>query len=256
MDAVKPLGAVLVDDEALARDLLREHLARHPDVAILAECANGLEAVKAISELSPDLVFLDIRMPGLDGFEVLELLPKRADGGPAVVFVTAYDEFALKAFDANAVDYLLKPFDRARFEAALERARLRRRGPSAAAVAAAAARGPGPLSRVVVKDGATITILPVATIDWIKAEDDYVLLRANGRNHLKQETLANLEAQLPPERFVRIHRSYLLALDRLDRLRPTSTGGQEALLADGTVLPVSRAGARLLRERLDGVARG
>ena len=253
MDAAKPLGAVLVDDEALARDLLREHLARHPDVKILAECANGLEAVKAIGELAPDLVFLDIRMPGLDGFEVLELLPRREDGGPAVVFVTAYDEFALKAFDANAVDYLLKPFDRARFEAALERARRRRGVPPAVA---AAARGPGPLSRVVVKDGATITILPVATIEWIKAEDDYVLFRASGRNHLKQETLATLEAQLPPERFVRIHRSYLLALDRLDRLRPTPTGGQEALLSDGTVLPVSRAGARLLRERLDGGTRG
>jgi len=246
MDTAKPLGAVLVDDEALARDLLREHLARHPDVAILAECGNGLEAVKAIGELAPDLVFLDIRMPGLDGFEVLELLPKREDGGPAVVFVTAYDEFALKAFDANAVDYLLKPFDRARFEAALERARRRRGVPAAAA----SARGPDPLSRVVVKDGAAITILPVATIEWVKAEDDYVLLRASGRNHLKQETLANLEAHLPGKRFVRIHRSYLLALDRLERLRPTPTGGQEALLTDGTALPVSRAGARLLRRRL------
>jgi two-component system LytT family response regulator len=251
MDVGKTLGAVLVDDEALARDLLREHLARHPDVEILAECANGLEAVKAIGELAPDLVFLDIRMPGLDGFEVLELLPKREDGGPAVVFVTAYDEFALKAFDANAVDYLLKPFDRTRFEAALERARRRRGVPPAAA-----ARGPGPLSRVVVKDGATITILPVASIEWVKAEDDYVLLRARDRNHLKQETLASLEAQLPAERFVRIHRSYLLALDRLDRLRPTPTGGQEALLADGTVLPVSRAGARLIRARFGGGARG
>jgi two-component system LytT family response regulator len=251
MNAGKTLGAVLVDDEALARDLLREHLARHPDVEILAECANGLEAVKAIGELAPDLVFLDIRMPGLDGFEVLELLPKREDGGPAVVFVTAYDEFALKAFDANAVDYLLKPFDRTRFEAALERARRRRGVPPAAA-----ARGPGPLSRVVVKDGATITILPVPVIEWIKAEDDYVLLRSGGRNHLKQETLANLEAQLPPERFVRIHRSYLLALDRLERVRPTPTGGHEALLRDGTVLPVSRAGARLLRERLGGDPHG
>jgi len=253
MDAGRPLRAILVDDEALARDLLREHLARHPDVTILAECANGFEAVKAISDLSPDLVFLDVRMPGLDGFEVLELLPKREDGGPAIVFVTAYDEFALKAFDANAVDYLLKPFDRPRFEAALERARLRRGVPLAAA---AAARGPRPLARVVVKDGATITILPVSSIEWAKAEDDYVLLRARGRNHLKQETLANLEAQLPPERFVRIHRSYLLALDRLDRLRPTPTGGQEALLTDGAVLPVSRAGARLIRERLGTASAG
>ena len=253
MEPAKSLGAVLVDDEALARDLLREHLARHPDVTILAECANGFEAVKAISGLSPDLVFLDIRMPGLDGFEVLELLPPRADGGPAVVFVTAYDDFALKAFDANAVDYLLKPFDRVRFEAALERARRRRAVPPPLA---ASARGPAPLTRVVVKDGATISILPAATIEWIKAEDDYVLLRASGRSHLKQETLANLEAQLPPGRFVRIHRSYLLALDRLERLRPTPTGGQEALLRDGTVLPVSRAGARLLRDRLGSSSAG
>jgi two-component system LytT family response regulator len=252
MEARKALRVVLADDEALARDLLREHLERHSDVTILADCANGLEAVKAIDELAPDVVFLDIRMPGLDGFEVLELVRKRGDDGPAVVFVTAYDEFALKAFDANAVDYLLKPFDRERFEAALERARRRRGVPPAAL----SARGPGPVERVVVKDGAAITVLPVATIEWVRAEDDYVLLNANGRSHLKQQTLANLEAQLPPERFVRIHRSYLLALDRLDRLRPTPTGGQEALLRDGTALPVSRAGARLLRRRLGAVSGG
>jgi len=222
-------------------------------VTILAECANGFEAVKAISDLSPDLVFLDIRMPGLDGFEVLELLPPRADGGPAVVFVTAYDDFALKAFDANAVDYLLKAVRPGPFRGGARAGAAPPRRPPAARRLRPRTR---PLTRVVVKDGATISILPAATIEWIKAEDDYVLLRASGRSHLKQETLANLEAQLPPGRFVRIHRSYLLALDRLERLRPTPTGGQEALLRDGTVLPVSRAGARLLRDRLGSSSAG
>ncbi len=212
--------------------------------------------MKAIGELAPDLVFLDIRMPGLDGFEVLELLPKREDGGPAVVFVTAYDEFALKAFDANAVDYLLKPFDRARFEAALERALRRRGAPAGTAAAVAAAAGPVRSTASSSRTGRPSRSSRSARSSGSRPRTTTSSSARSGRNHLKQETLANLEAQLPAERFVRIHRSYLLALDRLDRLRPTPTGGQEALLADGTVLPVSRAGARLLRERLGGDPRG
>jgi two-component system LytT family response regulator len=242
---------VIADDEELARALVREFLAAHPDVAVLAECANGFEAVKAAAETNPDVLFLDVRMPGLDGFEVLELVERDAEGRPAVVFVTAYDLYALRAFDANAVDYLLKPFDRARFDTALERARSRIGAPAppVAAPAAGALRG-GPLARVVVKDGATVTILPVETIDFVKAEDDYVLLRSRGRDHLKQQTLASLEAALPRERFVRIHRSYLLNLDRLEKVAPSETGAPTALLADGTRLPVSRAGAQRLNEAL------
>jgi two-component system LytT family response regulator len=238
-----------VDDEELARSLVRQLLAAHPDVAILAECANGFEAVKAVAETKPDLLFLDVQMPQLDGFEVLELIERDESGRPAVIFVTAYDRYALKAFEENAVDYLLKPFDRARFDTALARARTRLAAGGAPAAAPPVPRGE-PLSRVVVKDGVTVTILPVAQIDYVKAEDDYVLLRSAGRNHLKKQTLASLEEALPKERFVRIHRSYLLNLDRLARLTPSATGAPTAVLTDDTRLPVSRAGAQRLHELL------
>ncbi len=244
--ASRPVGVVIVDDEPLARELVREYLAAHPDVAVLAECANGFEAVKAVAETRPDVLFLDVQMPRLDGFEVLELLEKDADGRPAVVFTTAYDQYALRAFDANAVDYLLKPFDRTRFDTALERARSR----IGAAPPAPAPRREGPLARIVVKDGTTVTVIPVETIDFAKAEDDYVLIRASGRSHLKQQTLASLEEQLPRERFVRIHRSFLLNLDRLKTVEAKESGGAEAVLADGTRLPVSRAGAQRLNDAL------
>lgn len=246
--ASRPLGAVIVDDEELARALVIELLAAHPDVTVLATCANGFEAVKAVAEKKPDLLFLDVQMPRLDGFEVLELIERDAEGRPAVVFVTAYDQYALRAFDANAVDYLLKPFDRARFDTALARARSR--------IGAARPAGPsrslreGPLTRVVVKEGVTVAVLPIGTIDFVKAEDDYVLLQARGKHHLKQQTLASLEEALPRERFVRIHRSYLLNLDRLQKLEPSETGAPTAVLTDGTRLPVSRAGAQRLHEAL------
>ena len=246
--AFRPLGVVIVDDEELARELVREFLVSHGDVAVLATCANGFEAVKAVAEQKPDVLFLDVQMPGLDGFEVLELVERDAEGRPAVVFVTAYDQYALRAFDANAVDYLLKPFDRARFDVALERARSRIGAARPAAPAAPLREGP--LTRVVVKSGTTVTVLPVETIDFVKAEDDYVLLSAGGKEHLKQQTLASLEDALPKERFVRIHRSYLLNLDRLKKVGPGETGAPTAVLVDGTRLPVSRAGAQRLNEIL------
>jgi len=243
------LGAVIVDDEALARSLVRQLLAAHPDIRVLAECANGFDAVRAVAETKPDVLFLDVQMPQLDGLEVLELIDRDDAGRPAVVFVTAYDQYALKAFDANAVDYLLKPFDQARFDRALERARARL---AAGAVPPALPLGPrrAPLSRVVVKDGVKVTVLPVGKIDYVKAEDDYVLLFSGGRNHIKKQTLASLEDALPRERFVRIHRSYLLNLDRLARVAGSAAGGSTAVLVDGTSLPVSRAGAQRLRALL------
>jgi two-component system LytT family response regulator len=240
---------VIVDDEDLARSLVAELLGAHPDVTVLASCANGFEAVKAVTEKKPDLLFLDVQMPQLDGFEVLELIDRDEAGRPAVIFVTAYDHYALKAFEKNAVDYLLKPFDRARFDTALARARARLVSGEAPARETPVLRG-APVSRVAVKDGVVVTILPVSRIDFVKAEDDYVLLHADGRNHLKNQTLASLEEALPKERFVRIHRSYLLNLDRLSRLEASPTGAPTAVLMDGTRLPVSRAGAQRLRERL------
>ena len=241
------MKALIVDDEDLARAVVREHLATHPDVEVVAECANGFEAVKAAAQHQPDLVFLDIQMPKLDGFEVLELL--EADGRrPAVVFVTAYDQHALRAFEAQAVDYLLKPFSKERFEAALAKARTVREGRPPAAQLATAARQGRPLERIVVKDGPKVTVIPLDRLDWVQAQDDYVLLRTEGKNLLKQQTLASLESQLDPARFIRIHRSFILNLDRLARIEQDAKEHREAILRDGTRLPVSRAGYQRLRE--------
>jgi len=245
--------AVVVDDEAPARALMREYLSAHPDVEVVGECANGFEAVKRIGELSPDVVFLDVQMPKLDGFEVLELL----DPGPAVVFCTAYDEYALRAFEVHAVDYLLKPFGRERLAEALARVRARASGaaagtappPPSATALAAAARPPGRwLERVLVKDGSRVQVIPIERIEYVEAEDDYIAIHAEGRSWLKTQTLGELADQLDPARFVRIHRGFVLPLDRLARLELVAKDSRMAILHDGTELPVSRAGYQRLKE--------
>ena len=240
--------ALIVDDEELARAVVREHLAAHADIEILGEAANGFEAVKMAAELKPDLVFLDVQMPKLDGFEVLALL----EGKPAVIFVTAFDQHALRAFDAHAVDYLLKPFSKARFDAALDKAR-RAAKPSAELAPAlqSAARDGKPLDRIVVKDGPKVTIVPLDKLDFVQAQDDYVLLKTEGRELLKQQTLSSLEGQLDPGRFIRIHRSYLLNLEKLARLEQDSKEHWEAVLRDGARLPVSKTGYQRLRPLWD-----
>jgi two-component system LytT family response regulator len=246
------MKALIIDDEELARAVVREHLATHPDVEVAAECANGFEAIKAAAQHQPDLIFLDIQMPKLDGFEVLELL--EAEGRrPAVVFVTAYDQHAIRAFEAQAVDYLLKPFSKDRFDAALGKAKLllasqpRPALPPAGELAAAIRQG-RPLERIVVKDGPKVTVVHLDRLDWIQAQDDYVLLRTEGKSLLKQQTLATLESQLDQARFIRIHRSYILNLDRLVRVEQDSKEHRDAILRDGTRLPVSRSGYQRLRE--------
>ena len=250
------MKALIIDDEDLARAVVREHLRAHPDVEVAAECANGFEALKAAAQHLPDLIFLDIQMPKLDGFEVLELL--EAEGKrPAVVFVTAYDQHALRAIEAHAVDYLLKPFSKERFDAALAKARALQAAqpttpPTAAAELASTARQGKPLERIVVKDGPKVTVVHLDRLDWVQAQDDYVLLRTEAKNLLKQQTLASLETQLDPSRFIRIHRSYLLNLDRLVRVEQDSKEHREAILRDGTRLPVSRAGYQRLRELWEG----
>jgi len=246
-----PLRVAIVDDEELARGVLREFLRDTPDVEIVAECANGFEAVKVVSELKPDLLLLDVQMPKLTGFEVVELVGREQ----AVVFVTAYDDYALKAFEVHAVDYLLKPFERARLDEALARARERlsargRESVGAAAVAASLGSRPKPLDRVLIRDGAKVHIVPVGRIDYVQAQDDYVSIHADGRSLLKEQTLGDLEASLDPSRFVRIHRSYLLNIDRLARVEPTSKDARVAVLKDGTQLPVSRSGYQRLEELL------
>jgi two-component system LytT family response regulator len=236
--------AVLVDDEELARGYLRELLAPHPEIVVAAECANGFEAVKAVAETSPDLLFLDVQMPKLDGFEVLELIePSQA---PVVIFVTAYDRYATRAFDAHAVDYLLKPFSAQRFERALERARARLAEPRALPYIAREARGERP-QRIVVKDGARVHVIPVARLDYVVAQDDYVALHSEGKSYLKQQPIAAVEELLDPSCFVRLHRSAIVNLERVARIEPYGKESRIAILNDGTRLPVSRSGyARLL----------
>ena len=259
--APSPLRVLVVDDEAPARALAVEYLAAEPGVELAGECANGFEAVRAVADLDPDVVLLDVQMPKLDGFEVLELLGARPAGRPAVVFATAYEEHAIRAFEVRAVDYLLKPYPAERLHEALERARERLgRGAaegdagaadeSAAAALAAAARGGRPLERILVRDGARIHVLPADRLDYAEARGDYLRLKAGGEEHRKQQTLGELEAQLDPDRFVRIHRAYLLNVERLARLELYAKDSRLAILTDGTRLPVSRAGYARLRELL------
>ena len=245
------LRVAIVDDEIPARQVLREYLSSDPNVELVAECANGFDAVKAVADKHPDLLLLDVQMPKLDGFEVLELVGRET----AVVFTTAYDEYALRAFEVHAVDYLLKPFSLDRLQEALGRVRERlARAPvaqPAAAEIAAAARPRGTwLSRIVIRHGPEVHIVPIDKVDYVEAQDDYVGVRTGDKTLLKEQTLGELERQLDPRRFVRVHRSYLLNLDRLVRLEPTETDGKVAVLRDGRRLPVSRSGYARLQQLL------
>jgi two-component system LytT family response regulator len=238
---MKPLRLVIADDEDLARSLVREFLKDSLDLEIVAECRNGFEAVKAVTELKPDLLLLDIQMPRLDGFEVLELIERETN----VVFITAYDQYAIRAFDVHAIDYLLKPFSAERLCEALDRARKKidRGEPTTTAALAAEARPPGTRAdRILIRDGGDVHVVPMARIDYVEAQDDYVCFRAEGKRYLKQQTLADVETVLDPTRFVRIHRSYILNVERLAKLELYAKDSHAAILRDGTRLPVSRSG--------------
>jgi two-component system, LytTR family, response regulator len=249
----KRIRTMIVDDEDLARQVLREFLSKHPEIEVVAECANGFQAVKCAAELEPDLLFLDIQMPKLDGFEVLELI----GANRAVIFVTAYDTFAIRAFEVHAVDYLLKPVSAERFDAALERAEQRLSGktpsaPLAAMELAASARPPLQyLDRIPVRDGTSVFILQVGKLDYAEAQDDYVALVSGGKKHLKQQTISSLESALDPSRFLRIHRSYIVNLERVVKIEPFGKDTHVAILSGGVQLPVSRAGHARLRAFLD-----
>jgi len=257
------LRALLVDDEAPARRTLQLLLASHRDVQVVGECASGPEAVAAIESSRPDLLFLDIHLPGFNGFEVLQRVQDAVP--PSVVFVTAYDEHAIRAFDEQAVDYLLKPFDDERFHRALERAKAKVRhrqleglARQMAAVQASAKDEPTPsasgrhrepefLERVAVREAGRIFFVRASDIDWIEAQDYYVQLHVADQTHLLRESMRNLEARLDPRRFVRIHRSTLVNLDRVSELRPFFHGEYTVILNDGTQLKLSRS----YRDRLE-----
>ena len=247
MTNTERLRVVIVDDEPLARAVVREYLTAHPDTELIAECANGFEAVKAVAELSPDLMFLDVQMPKLSGFEVLELVGRSVP----VVFTTAYDQYALQAFEVHAIDYLLKPFSAERFGEALARARERlasREPMPVDALLADARPRQGHAERVLIRDGAQVHVLPVDKIDYVEAQDDYVCFKAEGKEYLKDQTMGALESQLDPAQFVRIHRSYLLNIERIARVELYAKDSRVVILRDGRRLPVSRAGyARLAK---------
>jgi two-component system LytT family response regulator len=241
------MRVIIVDDEFLARALLREYLGAHPAIEIVAECANGFEAVKAIGELQPDLVFLDIQMPKLDGFEVVEL----ARAQTCYVFVTAFDQYALKAFEVRALDYLLKPFSRERLAQALANVAARATPvQEVQAVASEAARRHGPLERILVRDGARVHVVATSSIDWIEAQDDYVQISAGGRTHLKNGRMAELEEGLDPGVFLRVHRSYIVNVAAIERIEAPSKDSWCAVLRDGKRVPVSRSGYAKLREAM------
>jgi two-component system LytT family response regulator len=243
------ITALIVDDEDLARLVLRDLVQTHSEITIAAECSNGFEAVKAVAEHKPDLIFLDVQMPKLSGFDVLELIGTDT----AVIFVTAYDQYAMRAFEVHAVDYLLKPIGRERFEAALERAKSRigEKLPPAPELAAAARPPRQFLDRIVVRDGTRVTLIPIRKLDYAEAQDDYVALASEGKKHLKQQTIASLEACLDPEQFVRVHRSYVVNFEKVVRIEPYGKDSRLAILADGTRLPVSRTGYARLKALLD-----
>jgi two-component system LytT family response regulator len=269
-----PIRVLIVDDEPAAREGLRHLLSTDPEVSILGECANGREALTEIRRAAPDVLFLDVQMPGLDGFGMLrELGPDRV---PVVVFVTAYDQYALHAFDVRALDYLLKPFSDERFQEALARAkahvrrgRLGELGRRLAALVAeleqpapataelppstpAAGGGGGTyLDRLVIKSGGRVTLLRVNDIDWIDADGDYVRIHVGRQWHLLRETMKNLESQLDPRRFVRIHRSTIVNLERVKELQPFFRGEYVLVLHEGTTLKLSR-GYREHLERMLG----
>ncbi|HEX2190413.1 MAG TPA: LytTR family DNA-binding domain-containing protein [Longimicrobiaceae bacterium] len=257
------LRVLVVDDEPLARRGILARLRRAGGVEVVGECASGREAVDAIRGLAPDLVFLDVQMPGTDGFGVVEAVgPERV---PEVVFVTAYDEHALRAFEAQALDYLLKPVDDERFARALERARRRveerRHGALgrrvAAALAEAGAAAPPsaperPAERFLVRRGGRVQVVHADEIDWVEAAGDYVSLHAGGATHLLRETMAALEARLDPARFLRIHRSTIVNVERIRELHPHFNREYVVVLRDGTRLKLSRS----YRGRLDALFGG
>jgi two-component system LytT family response regulator len=228
------IRALLVDDELLARLALRQALASHPDIAIVGECGNAAEAKQAIAALEPELLFLDIRMPGMDGFRLLHGM--QSSGLPMVVFATAYGQHALRAFDANAIDYLLKPIDQARFDQAMCRVRQHWQGLNMAPTPAPTAY----LQRISVPSGEHIRVIATSDIDWIRADGNYVRIHAAGTSHLHREPLTGLLATLDPTRFLRIHRGIVVNVDRIAEVHPLFQGSAEVVLHDGTRLNLSR----------------
>jgi two-component system LytT family response regulator len=239
------LRALVVDDEALARQRIRHLLRRAADIEVAAECANGLEAVQAIENLAPDLVFLDIQMPELDGFGVVEAVG--AERMPPTLFITAYDQHALQAFEVHALDYLLKPFSPERFHQALARARRwciqqqpADKGPDLESLLATLRKEQPYVDRLLVRQGERHMLVRTAALQWVEAEDNYVRLHVDGTSHLLRQTMTGLLAKLDPAQFRRIHRSAIVNLDCIKEFQPWTGGDHLVIMRDGTRLTLSR----------------
>lgn len=245
------IRALIVDDEEPARQLVRYFLEENHHVEVVGECADGFSGLKSIQDLNPDLVFLDVQMPKLTGFELLEILETR----PEIIFTTAYDEYAIRAFDMNAVDYLLKPFSQERFNSSVEKAARRiSEGKSSSGsyktLTTERASGAPDISRIVVRKGVSISFIPVSNIHYIESEDDYVMIWHSEGKALKQQTMKYYEESLPGQDFARIHRSCIVALDQIKRIEPYGKDTYMAVLKSGKSLPVSRSGYKILKEKV------
>jgi two-component system, LytTR family, response regulator len=243
------LKVLIIDDEDLARTIVRKYLAPFNNVEIIDECNNGFEAIKKINESKPDLIFLDIQMPKISGFEMLELI----EDPPIIIFTTAYDKYAIKAFEVNAVDYLLKPFSQERFNESVDKAmeRIKNKDVQSESVQKLVdyeQNEKESLERIVVKDGTKITVIPIEQIKYIEAQDDYVMIYSDNGKFIKQKTMKNLEEHLDPKNFVRIHRSYIVALSRIIKIESYQKDSYKIVLNDNMKLPVSRTGYSKLKE--------
>jgi two-component system LytT family response regulator len=248
---MEKLKALIIEDEAPARDIIKNYLLKHNNIELVGECSDGFAGLKSIKELNPDIVFLDIQMPKLTGFEMLEVLEEK----PEIIFTTAYDQFAIQAFEMNAVDYLLKPFYHTRFDEAVKKAVERiSSGHTTPDIVrrllSIKSENPNPINRIVVKKGNAINIIPVDTVRYIAAEDDYVMIYHATGKALKQQTMKFYEESLPQKSFARIHRSFIVRIEEINRLEPYGKDNYVAVLHNGDKLPVSRAGYKLLKDEL------
>jgi len=241
------MKAIIIDDEPLARSLVKEYLQPYKTIELVQECNDGFEGVKAINQHQPDLIFLDIQMPKINGFEMLELI----ENPPHVIFTTAFEEFAIKAFETHAVDYLLKPFSKDRFDKAIQKL-LQQKGNAqqTQAVLESAAHSPAQSDRIVVKDGGKIRIIPISQIQYLEAADDYVKIFTADGSFLKKKTMQYFEQLLQPSQFIRVHRSYIINVQLITRIDPHEKDSHLLLLTTGARLPVSKAGYYKLKEAL------
>ena len=239
------MKCIIIDDEPLARMMLKEYLQAYPDIEILQECGDGFEGIKAIQQYQPDLIFLDIQMPKINGFEMLELI----DNPPQVIFTTAFEEYAIKAFETHAADYLLKPFSKERFDKAIQKLKTNTVN-NTQAIVETASQSPVQSNRMVVKDGGKIKIIPVPQIQYVEAADDYVKIHTGDGVFLKKKTMQYFEDSLQQQQFIRVHRSYIINTQLITRIDSHEKDSHLVLLSTGARLPVSKAGYAKLKEVL------